>query len=197
MILSLVTPQRSRPPLKCLRSRHSNEVSYLAFEVNTFCSYSYSYRIRWWCLMHLSTSWCEIESSNLTCWQQKNNEILLQVYMSHYFKFQISCALHLPFSFIPVTINASDLLFGIYREDPYIESRQNDRHGECRVFRRDRAAERNMHKLLLHVGFNYTVMISYVFGILAVHASFWKIYTPFTSAPYPYYYLPLACSCLL
>jgi hypothetical protein len=79
-------------------------------------------------------------------------------------------------------------------ERPYIESRQNDRHGECRVFRRDRAAERNMHKLLLHVGFNYTVMISYVFGILAVHASFWKIYMPFTSAPYPYYYLPLVPS---
>ena len=61
-------------------------------------------------------------------------------------------------------------------EGPYIVSQQNDRHGECCIFRRDRAAERNRRKVPLRVGCYYTFMISYVFRILAVHAWFWEIH---------------------
>jgi hypothetical protein len=68
-------------------------------------------------------------------------------------------------------------------EWPYIKSRQNDHHGECRVFCHDQAAIEICLKVLLCIGFYYAIMISYVFGILAVHASFWKIYMPLTSAP--------------
>jgi hypothetical protein len=45
-----------------------------------------------------------------------------------------------------------------------------------------------MHNVLLRVELYYTVMISYVFGILAVHAWFWEIHRKITSTVYPYYY---------